>query len=204
MVMDVSGGTPKRILVVCTANVCRSPVAEHLLRRHLEATGHDAVVTSAGVIGGRLDVHRYTVDAARMGGIDLTGHRSRLLTQDLIATEGADLVIGMAREHVAQVVGLDKTAWPRTFTLKSLVRRSTATPVDVADGDWQAWLEALGADRHANELVRPDPADDVRDAYGLPAAAHMAMTADLNTLCQQLSSQLPRVGSFELSCRSVR
>lgn len=186
-----SATAPKRILVVCTANVCRSPVAEHLLRRHLAAAGHEAVVTSAGVIGGRLEVHPFTIDAARMGGIDLTSHRSRRLTADLIATDGADLVIAMTREHVAQIVGLDKTAWPRTFTLKSLVRRSAAAPEGTPAGDWQTWLEALGADRHANELVRPDPADDVRDAYGLPAAAHMAMTADVNLLCEQLATRLP-------------
>ena len=185
-------GAPKRILVVCTANVCRSPVAEHLLRRHFADAGHDVVVTSAGVIGGRLDPHPFTVDAARMGGIDLTQHRSRLLTRELLATDGADLVIGMAREHVAHIVGLDRSVWPRTFTLKGLVRRASAVPPESRSGDWQQWLEQVGNGRHPNELLTPDPADDVRDAYGLPAGAHMAMTADLNTLCQQLARLAPK------------
>lgn len=185
------GAAPKRILVVCTANVCRSPVAEHLLRRHLAKAGHDVVVRSAGVIGGRLDVHPLTVAAAQMGGIDLTAHRSRLLTRELLATDGADLVIAMTREHVIQIVGLDNTTWPRTFTLKDLVRRATAARAAGEPGDWKSWLETLGADRHASELTDSDPADDVRDAYGLPSAVHLAMTAELNALTQQLAAVAP-------------
>ncbi len=191
--MSTLGDTdaPMRILVVCTANVCRSPVAERLLTRHLDAAGHRTAVTSAGLIGGRLDVHPFTIDAARVGGIDLTDHRSRLLTRELLAADGADLVICMAREHLTHTVALDPTVWSRTFTLKDLVRRASSAPPAVHQLGWQQWLEQIGTDRQANELLGPDPADDIRDAYSLPAAAHMAMTAELNALCERLAGCIP-------------
>ena len=44
---DLPAAAP-RILIVCTGNICRSPLAEQLLRQNLTAAGIDAVVTSAG------------------------------------------------------------------------------------------------------------------------------------------------------------
>ena len=181
----------RHVLVVCTANVCRSPVAELVLARHFAAAGHTVAVASAGVSGGRIHVHKDTVEAARLGGIDLTGHVSRRLTADMIATEGADLVICMTREHVAQAVGLDPSAWPRSFTLKGLVRRASAPAMLGFSGDWTEWLAAAGAGRKPRDLLGVDTTDDVPDPYGRPLNAHLLMTAVVNDLCARLVRLAP-------------
>ena len=86
----------KRILIVCTGNVCRSPMAMGLLRQRLAQDGLDnqVNVSSAGVYG--LDgsaASRPGVEVLAERGIDISAHRARTVDQKEI-TE-ADLLLVM-------------------------------------------------------------------------------------------------------------
>ncbi|MDJ0771445.1 MAG: hypothetical protein QNJ12_21850 [Ilumatobacter sp.] len=181
--------TEARILVVCTANVCRSPVVERLLARHLGPSFEDLRVTSAGTHGGRLAVHEHTVRAAREVDVDLTDHASRLLTEPMIVEEGADLVVTMTREHLRDVVGQVPDAWPRSFTLKELVRRALDVPIGV-DG-FDAWVRAASDGRRAADLMVPSADDDLSDPYGGPFAGHVAMVGEVDRLVRRLAQLVP-------------
>lgn len=93
----------KHILLVCTGNTCRSPMAEALLRRKLEERGFDDVtVGSAGTgawDGAPASEGAYLV--ALEHGLDLSSHRARLLTREL--ANDATLVLTMGRHHRARV-----------------------------------------------------------------------------------------------------
>jgi len=95
-----------RVLFVCSGNTCRSPMAEVLLRRMLEEAGReDITVTSAGsaaIDGAPASEGAYLI--ALEQGLDLSSHRARLLTPNLI--EGADLILTMSRGHLARVARL--------------------------------------------------------------------------------------------------
>ncbi|MFN8652858.1 MAG: low molecular weight protein arginine phosphatase [Gemmatimonadales bacterium] len=91
------------ILLVCTGNTCRSPLAEAMLRKKLAERGVDGVeVSSAGTgawDGAPASEGAYLV--ALEHGLDLSAHRARLLTRELVTT--ADIVLTMARHHRARV-----------------------------------------------------------------------------------------------------
>ena len=103
---------PIDVLILCTANQCRSPMAEVLLRRHLERAGVDATVSSAGLHGGGVPATDHGQAAMADRGLDLSAHRSRELDDDMLRQ--ADLVIAMARVHVREAAVLlpEATARP--------------------------------------------------------------------------------------------
>ncbi|MDL2205586.1 low molecular weight protein arginine phosphatase [Eubacteriales bacterium OttesenSCG-928-N13] len=91
-----------KIVMVCTGNTCRSPMAEGLMRRALSARGIDGVeVLSAGTFT-RSDypASHESVDEMRARGIDIRDHRSTRLT-DL--NLGDALVLCMASGHLREV-----------------------------------------------------------------------------------------------------
>lgn len=179
-----------RLLVVCTANVCRSPVAAAFLRRELApqpSTDDDCwVVTSAGTGQYTADVDRATIRAAADAGLDIKGHRPRVLDPNILADDGADLVLTLARSHLPAIVAVDPTAWPRTFTLKELARRATQAGEPDPGENFGAWRERMATGRLAREMLLPDPADDVADPYGLPRRHHDAMVAEVGAEIQRL------------------
>src|SRR5437879_4265595 len=94
----------QHVLFVCTGNICRSPLAASLLERALKERGLEVTVTSAGTgawDGAPASEGAYLVGLER--GLDLSGHRARLLTRELV--ERADLILTMARHHRARGAG---------------------------------------------------------------------------------------------------
>ncbi len=93
------------ILFVCTGNTCRSPMAEALLRDAAAARSLDVVVSSAGA--GAWDGAPVSEGAYLVGlenGLDLSNHRARLLTREIVRS--ADLILVMSGHHLARVAEL--------------------------------------------------------------------------------------------------
>jgi protein-tyrosine phosphatase len=149
--------------VLCTGNICRSPMAEALLADALARRGVDAHVHSAGLLedGRPASGHSVTCMAGR--GLDLSAHRSRVMTAELL--EGADLIVGMERRHVREAAVLAPASWPRAFTFRELARRAEAAgprPPGVALADWLAGLvEGRTTAAHLGESGDDDVADPI-------------------------------------------
>ncbi|PXA04183.1 protein tyrosine phosphatase [Coraliomargarita sinensis] len=90
------------ILMICTGNVCRSPMAEKLLQHALAAEGeplNQLEVLSAGVAAGYGDpASKNSVAALKKVQLDLTKHKSQPLTDELI--ENAFAIFGMTSSHI--------------------------------------------------------------------------------------------------------
>ncbi len=96
---------PGHILVVCTANICRSPMAAGLLRHALAAQPEplkSLPIVSAGVAAcsGEM-VTENSVLALKKAGIDISGHRSQPVTQALL--DDALAVLCMTESHRAMI-----------------------------------------------------------------------------------------------------
>ncbi|MBU3701263.1 MAG: hypothetical protein FGM58_04350 [Acidimicrobiia bacterium] len=183
------------VLIVCTANICRSPMAEALLQRSLDAADVPASVTSAGTSTmlewGRPPAPEAVEVMATMG-LDIAAHTSRPLTVRQIAA--ADLVIGMAREHLRDAALMAPYALPRLVTMKELVRRTGAAGAPAVGEDLGAWLGRLTADRPLDELLGDSLADDIADPFGSSVAEFRRTADELSGLADRVAGSLSLIG----------
>jgi protein-tyrosine phosphatase len=149
-----------RILVVCTANICRSPSVQRLL---VDALAEDAAcagieVRSAGTLA-IAGAPGCTLAPALAGRAE--DHRSTPLTADLV--DWADLILTAARDHRSAVVTMVPAARTRTFTVRQAAR--------IAD-----WLDEAGMlDAARQRAATPEgwserfpPGDPRREVLPLP------------------------------------
>ncbi|HUR92716.1 MAG TPA: low molecular weight protein arginine phosphatase [Gemmatimonadaceae bacterium] len=95
-----------KVLFVCSGNTCRSPLAEAMARKLGAERGLSGVTFgSAGtgaVSGAAASEGSMLVGVER--GLDLSTHRSRALTREIVAEN--DLILGMSDQHVEHAVEL--------------------------------------------------------------------------------------------------
>ena len=109
---------PERLVVfVCTGNVCRSPMAEYLLRRKLGPSS-EWKISSAGVSAMPAMPPSHNAEAVlEEQNVDLTPHRSCQLTRDLV--DAASVIVVMTAGHRDQVQMLFRHAREKIFLLRS-------------------------------------------------------------------------------------
>lgn len=158
------------ILVVCTGNICRSPLAERLLQPRL---GPAFEVTSVGTYGWEdAEMDRTAAAELRRLGGDPTGFRSTPLRTEHVT--GADLVLTATRAHRSAVLGEEPSALRRTFTLPELAHLAPRIEAD----DPAHLVAQAAAIRSTAELDDYD----VPDPYGATAKRHRQV-ADAIAAC---------------------
>jgi protein-tyrosine phosphatase len=173
------------VLMLCTANVCRSPMARALLARRLAALGQPAAVRSAGLLGEGEPPPPEVVTAMARHGLDVSAHRSRRVTPaDL---HRADLTLTMTRENLRQVVVLAPAAWPRAFTLRELVRRGAAIGPRRPGEALADWLARAADGRRRAALLGDCADDDVADPMGRPRSCYAETAVILSGLVAELA-----------------
>ena len=155
-------------------------MAEGLFRRRLTERGIGASVRSCGLVTEGQPASAHSVSAMARRGIDIEAHRSRLLERSLV--HGADLVVGMERQHVREAVVLDPDAFIKSFTLPELVRRGRAIGERKPAEPVGDWLARAAAGRLPTDLLGHDPADEIADPIGRSAKRYEQTATELESL----------------------
>lgn len=133
----------RHILVVCVGNICRSPMAEALLRRALR--GQDGItVESAGL--GALVGHpasEHSVDLMAELGEDITSHRARQIHPDMV--RAADLVLVMEAGHKRAIDDADPAARGKVYRLGEWQDRDIDDPYRQPRAAYEEALEGIEA-----------------------------------------------------------
>lgn len=119
----------RRVLFVCTGNLCRSPMAEYMLQHKLGQRGVDSVlVESAGTLAMEgAPPSRKAAMELQSHGIDITGHRARPLSGDMI--KEADMVVVMELYHKEAVLSLAPEALDKVVMLGELANGNTGAEI---------------------------------------------------------------------------
>ena len=159
------------VLIVCTANICRSPAAEVLMRAAF-GPANGISIESAGLharVGEPM-----ARETARLLGVPPETVVARQLTAEV--TRRADLALTMTRAHRAAVVSAAPGMLRRTFTLRefgdlaSVARSDSLLPLGASPSERLAALTAVAPPLRSRRSDRLD--DDVEDPYGRDTAIH--------------------------------
>jgi protein-tyrosine phosphatase len=161
----------RRIITVCSGNICRSPIAHAMLDHHARKAGLSLMVLSMGTLDlNGQHAHPLAVECLREIGIPLGHHRSQGVSIGLLAH--ADLVLVMATEHQKWLARHGFTAMERVVVAGTLDpldgRPDVEDPVDGTLEDFVACRERL--ERIVTELVHQISSSSVARAQSHPSS----------------------------------
>lgn len=131
-----------KILIVCTGNTCRSPMAEGIFKSLIKKANLDIQVQSAGTFAFDGDrVSNHAVKALESLEMDISNHKSKLIHKDLI--NDMDLILTMSSSHKETINGKFPNAKEKTFLLN-----------EYAFGDLKDVMDPYGGSLSDYEAVR--------------------------------------------------
>ena len=164
-----------RILVVCTGNVCRSPMGEGILKHLLAQQGlADRVdVRSAGTWGSSGSAASdFAVRAAAEHGIRIESHRSSPLRRSLVRE--ADLILAMEPAHLEEILVQEPDASDKAFLVTTFADAENGDPGGVEDpfgADLDSYRTTYEEVDHLLRLGLPRVLRMIQESDGAPKAA---------------------------------
>ena len=122
-----------KVLVICTGNTCRSPMAEGIFKSLIKENSLDFEISSAGTDAYDGDsVTNHAEMALKKMGIDISNHKSKLVHRDLI--ERVDLVLTMTKSHKETIIKKFPEAKNKVFLLNEYAFEEFKDVVDPFGG----------------------------------------------------------------------
>ncbi|MXF46388.1 protein tyrosine phosphatase [Raoultella sp. Lac2] len=140
------------ILVVCTGNICRSPIGERFLQRELPYKKIDSAGTGALI---DCDADSSAIKIAMLHGISMEGHKGRQFTSEL--GRQYDLILAMEKSHIEQISRISPEARGKTMLFGQWIGKrdipdpyhkseeAFASVYDLIEQAGKCWVKKLGA-----------------------------------------------------------
>ena len=178
--------TPFHILVVCTANICRSVMAETMLRAIAEERELPLTVSSCGMLFDGEPASERVLAVLDERELDAHEHRSRKFTPAMM--DDVDLAVTMERGHARELALQLEGASPRIHTLGAIVpwleearleeaRLATAQPRDR--------VAAFAEGRRPSDLLGSGR-EEIADPHGRSKRVHRKTADRLDDLTKRL------------------
>ncbi len=172
----------RRILFVCTANICRSPTAEHLARARF---GEDYwCFRSAGFMPSGRAPSETLIRALTEVDVDVRRHRSYQLDRASIAA--ADILLTMEGAHVRQATEIEPGAYPKTVPLREAAAVLEVWHAPSATGE--ELLVEIARERDPMSYLGDDW--DVDDPFGRSLRIYRRTVAEIGDLVDSVLGQL--------------
>ena len=177
-------GNEFELVLVCTANQIRSPIAEALVRRLAGAL--PLATRSMGLLDiGSKPPPWEAIEAAADLGLDISMHRSRRLEPRSL--RDTDAVVGFEPVHVAAAVLNGGAPVGRVFLLRELVELlEQGDAPDVAEPVRRARLAVAGAHERRRALRAHNVSASLDDPLGRGRSAYRSATRELGELVPRL------------------
>jgi protein-tyrosine-phosphatase len=188
----------RHILLVCTGNTCRSPMAEAMLADMARKAGKPLEVRSAGVAAmNGSPVSPHAAETLRRRNLPIPGPSRTLSTKEIA---WADVILAMTGSHKQVIVQRHPGAAEKTFTLKEYALQGEAAMDAVAEAErlyseWQlrqSMGQTLdGADRDKLlDLQRELPDFDISDPFGGPLAFYESCADEIGAALRLVVDKL--------------
>lgn len=161
--------SPQKITVICLGNICRSPVAEYLLRHYAAKSEHHTIksliIDSAGLNGGYYDMDPNSQAYLRQKGIDPTSFQSKRTSRKYL--EKFDLILVMEAYMKREILQ------DYFFNL---------SPADIAlFSDRIQLFSEIGGDR-----------GDIEDPYGSPTPFYLKVLNRIDEIAGKIIEKLEK------------
>ena len=182
-----------RLLVVCSGNICRSPLTTALLRMRLDARWQVESAGTAALEGEPMAPE--SIALAHRYGVPDVSHEARRLTPSL--AESADLILALDRAQRRRVAELAPRVVRRTFTLREFARlgagaeRSRVFP----SRSLEELLEAISEQRRLWVGDVGPEEDEVVDPFGRPMEVHVEAGRIIDEAVRVIARVLDGVGT---------
>lgn len=191
--MSRSEGQSFSVLVVCHANLCRSPLVEHLLQEQIRCRELPWRVSSTGTdaVEGR-PMHRHAARVLRNRGHHVHDWVTRTLTSEDI--DAADLVLAATQRERETVHRLSPGSIGRTHTLLQLAYLTSASPVlsPVPTAGFGPWLLESAAQARTRVQPLPPSRRDLPDPIGRLYPAFLTCAARIERSLDQILAPAPQ------------
>ncbi|HBH3010035.1 TPA: low molecular weight protein arginine phosphatase [Clostridioides difficile] len=145
------------ILIVCTGNTCRSPMAEAILRKAIKESGRrieEYSISSAGIsTANGMSASENSIEALKEIGIDLSNHKSKVITKKLI--DESDIILTMTKSHKEILVQAVPKCKEKVYTFKGFANKNEEDISDPFGGNLDIYRNTMREIMYSvNEIVK--------------------------------------------------